>query len=332
MPPGADARGGNSFEFVMRRLHLTFADMALCLLIAAGVYFGATKLMSTPARFSTTSSDSRWGEGYMPNLPVVDQYGNTHLFYDDLIKGKKVIINFMYASCSQICGLVTSRLVLLQDKLGDAVGRDYQMYSITVDPFNDGPAELKRHADAFKVRPGWLFLTGNPDDIQLIRDKLGERSKVLADHRQEILLGDDPIGAWSKNSVFGDLDSLALTVLAMHPELDRRDLLQRAVVSDTQNLELLPGQALFGRLCSSCHTIGEGVRVGPDLDGVVAKRDRQWLTNFISAPDRLFAAKDPLAMEIGAAFPNVTMPNLALSKRDAEDVIAYLERRASTQQ
>src|SRR5215510_8513901 len=75
-----------------------------------------------------------WGEGYIPNLPVVTQDGKTVRFYDDLVKGKIVIISFIYTSCTDICPLTTARLSLLEDRLGELVGRDVFMLSMSVDP------------------------------------------------------------------------------------------------------------------------------------------------------------------------------------------------------
>ena len=139
-----------------------------------------------------TPPGHRWGPGYIPNYRVVDQDGNAFNFYDDLVAGKKVIINFIYTSCSEICPLTTSRMAMLQDRLGDALGRDYFIYSITIDPERDGQKELKTYASAFNVKPGWRFLTGAPDEIAEISYKLGERAKNFTDHRQDILLGNGP--------------------------------------------------------------------------------------------------------------------------------------------
>lgn len=308
------------------RLRLSASDIALCLLVAISTFAIAEYWTHTRVeRFSSASSDARWGGEYMPNLEVVDQNGKSYRFYDDLIKDKKVIVNFIYTSCSQICGLVTSRMAILQEKLGDSVGRDYQMYSITVDPEHDGPAELKRHAEAFNVKPGWLFLTGKPDDIRAISAKLGEKSRSLESHRQDVLLGDDAKHSWQRDSIFGELDSLVLTIHSMNPEFDRQELLHRASVGESHTIELPPGQAVFARMCSSCHTIGGGVRVGPDLSGVAGRRDAKWLSDYIAKPDRMLKARDPLAVELDAQFPAVTMPNLGLSKQDTEDVMAYLQ-------
>ena len=67
----------------------------------------ATLAMAAPG-----AAQSRpWGEGYFPNLPVVTQDGKTLRFYDDVIKGKIVVVNFIYTNCPDICGLTTARLL-----------------------------------------------------------------------------------------------------------------------------------------------------------------------------------------------------------------------------
>ena len=160
---------------------------------------------------------SRWGKGYFPNASVVTQDGKTLQFYDDLIKDKIFVISFLFTTCRDICPLATARLAELQEKLGDSMGRDIFFYSISIDPETDTPERLKEYADTFRAGPGWLFLTGKPEDIHAIRHKLGERSRVLSDHRNEVLLGNGATGEWARNSVLGDLDSLALAVRGMDP-------------------------------------------------------------------------------------------------------------------
>src|SRR5215510_5248463 len=120
-----------------------------------------------------------WGEGYIPNLPVITQDGKTVRFYDDLVKGKIVIVSFIYTSCTDICPITTARLTQLEEKLGDLVGRDVFLLSMTVDPENDTPERLKEYSEAFQTGPGWSFVTGSPQDIRAINSKFGERSKIL---------------------------------------------------------------------------------------------------------------------------------------------------------
>src|SRR5262245_5393548 len=116
------------------------------LLLAAAAAFVAAA-MAAPA--PSEAQGRRWGEGYLPNLPVVTQEGKTLRFYDDVIKGKAVIINFIYTNCPDICGLTTARLSQVEDRLGDAAGRDVFFVSLSVDPEHDTPEKLKEYADAF---------------------------------------------------------------------------------------------------------------------------------------------------------------------------------------
>ena len=85
-----------------------------------------------------------------------------------------------------------------------------------------------------------------------------------------------------------------------------------------------PGQALYKRLCAGCHTVGRGDRVGPDLAGVMALRDRDWLTSFISDPEKMRVQKDPIALALAAKFPAVRMPAMGVSATDAADLLSYI--------
>jgi protein SCO1 len=285
--------------------------------VAATVLFGAV----------AAHAASRWGKDYIPNARVVTQDGKTLQFYDDLVDGKVFVISFLYTTCADICPLSMSRLAELQEKLGDSMGRDIFFYSISIDPETDTPARLKDYADTFKAGPGWLFLTGTREDIDAIRFKLGERSKTLTDHRNEIILGNGKTGEWARNNVLGDLDGLAATVRAMDPAWRGTGVKWVAPQSVNFNFASQPGHALFKRLCAGCHTVGQGDRVGPDLGGITERRDRDWLTRFIAEPAKMRRQGDPTALALVAKYPNVRMPPLGVSANDAADLIAYVEAR-----
>jgi len=74
--------------------------------------------------------------------------------------------------------------------------------------------------------------------------------------------------------------------------------------------------ALFTTRCSSCHTIGEGTKVGPDLLGVTDRRDEAWLTKFLKSPGALIDGGDPVAKELFSKANGVRMPDQQLT--DAE--------------
>jgi protein SCO1/2 len=109
----------------------------------------------------------------LPNVELSTHTGQTVRFYDDLIKDKKVVINFIYATCNGICVPVTSRLVEVQKLLDGRVGRDIFFYSISLKPAQDTPEVLRRYAEAHRVGPGWLFLTGELEAIESLRRGLG---------------------------------------------------------------------------------------------------------------------------------------------------------------
>jgi protein SCO1 len=296
-------------------------------LAATAALAAATVAAATPSQ----AQSRRWGDGYFPNLPVVTQDGKTLRFYDDVIKGKIVVVNFMYTSCPDICGLTTARLSQVEEKLRDVVGSELFFVSLTVDPENDTPQKLKEFADSFHIGDGWLFLTGKPEDIRAINAKFGERSGSLDQHRQEVVLGNDATGEWARNSALGDLDRFIMDVRAMDPKWrDRVGMPVRTATSDAgYQLSPEPGQVLFKKLCAPCHTIGVGDRAGPDLRDVTARRDRGWLTRFIMDAYRMRREKDPTALALADKYKGVLMPRLGLTKNDAADVITYVETQSS---
>lgn len=121
-------------------------------------------------------------------------------FYDDLIKDKTVLINFMYTACKDDCTLTTANLVQAQKVLGERVGRDIFMYSITIDPEHDTPDVLRKYARRFGVTPGWLFLTGTTADIKRLRRSFGDDPTLAAgrsNHLQLIRIGIEPLERWA---------------------------------------------------------------------------------------------------------------------------------------
>lgn len=130
-------------------------------------------LLAALALGSNDGSRERLRDRYFPNVELTTHEGKKVRFYDDLIKDKIVVINFMYADCEGICPSITANLVQAQKLLGDRIGRSIFMYSLTLSPEKDTPEALKHYAIMHGVKPGWLFLTGKPDDIEGLRRSLG---------------------------------------------------------------------------------------------------------------------------------------------------------------
>ena len=145
---------------------------------------------------------SQRGAGYFTNAELHAHDGRTVRFYDDLLKGKIVLINFMYTECADICPGMTQNLAEVQKLLGDRIGRDIFMYSLTLQPEHDTPERLKEYAETFDVKPGWLFLTGAPADIELLRRRLGfadsdpVEDADLEQHIGIVRIGNEPLNRW----------------------------------------------------------------------------------------------------------------------------------------
>ena len=297
--------------------------VAAAMLVALLLVLGAVAAQAAP-------KGARWGADYFPKVTVTGHDGRTYRFYDELILDKIVVINFIYTRCGDVCPLATARMAELYRRLGDRVGKDIFIYSISLDPDYDTPERLADYAEAFAAGPGWLFLTGAKADIDQIRHKLGERSRQLGQHRSEPMLGNDTTGEWTKFSAFEDPEMAAMTVLSMDPAYrNTPQPLADYAAAPAHVLAGTPGQALFQKACASCHSIGDGDRVGPDLLGVTARRDPAWLKRFIAEPAALRKAGDPLALELVAKFKGVLMPTIGLTEVDVADLLTYLDAKTA---
>jgi protein SCO1/2 len=159
--------------------------------------------LSAVARQTIPSAREAIRARYFPNVALRTHDDRVVRFYDDLIKDKVVVINFMYATCEGVCPGITANLAKVQQLLGDRIGRDIFMYSITLKPEQDSPAALRDYVAMHNVGPGWLFLTGEPPDVELLRRKLGfvnpdpRLDADSAEHIGNIRYGNEPRQVWA---------------------------------------------------------------------------------------------------------------------------------------
>jgi protein SCO1 len=284
----------------------------------------------TPKSYAVQAASS-----HFPNIELITQDGQKVHFYDDLIKGKIVAIDFIYTTCEYACPLETARMVQVQQKLGGRVGQDIFFYSISIDPENDTPAALKEYMKKFHVGPGWTFLTGKKADIDLLQKRLGVYSdpKVNADgHLPHLLIGNDALNQWVRSNA---LDNPSFQARMIGEFVDTFKHSQPAAAQTAANdgrpLENFDrGKYLFGRDCLACHTIGHGDKVGPDLLGVTRVRDRQWLVQMVQSPEKLLDGSDPIAAALLKKYNGVRMPHMWLSDGEVQLVIDFMERQTAS--
>ena len=107
------------------------------------------------------------GNNCLPDVSLIDQHGQAISLAS--LKGKPVLIDFIYTSCASTCPVLTSKIAAVARELGPALGTNVTIVSITLDPEHDGPAQLAAYAKSQAVDANsWLFLTGKPADIDQV--------------------------------------------------------------------------------------------------------------------------------------------------------------------
>jgi protein SCO1/2 len=150
---------------------------------------------------------------YFTDVNLVDQNGKTHRFYSDLLKGKTVIVNSFFTTCSGVCPPMARNLELVQNGLGDRLGKDVFILSISVDPVTDTPARLKEYAQRFHAKPGWTFLTGSKENVDQALYKLGAFVESKEQHVTIMIIGNEGTGLWKKALGLAKADELLRLVV-----------------------------------------------------------------------------------------------------------------------
>lgn len=161
--------------------------MAVLLFLAASMAAAG----DAPARSANDASAHYFG-----GLTLVDQHGGKVDLYEDLMRGKVVIINSFFATCHGSCPVMIATFKKIEDafKSDDRIS----LISITVDPANDTPEKLNALATSLNARKDWHFLTGSPQQVQAALGKLGLAVATRDDHSNIVLVGNLNTGLWKK--------------------------------------------------------------------------------------------------------------------------------------
>lgn len=182
-----------------RRSMLRFGLLPAAALLTAGAARAAS---GAPA--VAPSGGGSPSKPMFPNVEVVDHLGRTHRLYDDLIKGKLVVLSFFYMACTDgVCPTQTRNLVEVQKLLAERGVENVNFYSITLRPETDTPALMAQYAEGFGLQPGFLLLRTRPDQIELVRRWLGyveqdlEKDADRSSHVGMVRYGNEAISRWS---------------------------------------------------------------------------------------------------------------------------------------
>jgi protein SCO1/2 len=147
--------------------------------------------------------------GLIPNAVFRTQDGKRVRFYDDLIKGRQVMVMMMYANCETFCPLATQRMVEVHHQaLAPRMGKNLFLVNVSLKPEQDDPAALKAYAAHHKaLLPGWTFLTGDRYDVDTLRYRFFSHDHIGIDqdpaqHAGLMKIVNDPVGRWFHADVF----------------------------------------------------------------------------------------------------------------------------------
>jgi protein SCO1/2 len=197
--------------------------------------------------FSSCSTDASLGAKYFTNAVFRTHENKEVRFYDDLIKGKHVVINFMYANCQGTCPRITANLAKAQEALKHRIGQDIFMYSITIKPEEDNPSTLREYAKMHQAKPGWLFLTADPYDIATVRSRITNWSHPGIDldatqHTGMIRVLNDSINRWFGCSGLASQETIVQVIKWCEPikPLDVRIRENAIAQAKIDQMEVLP--------------------------------------------------------------------------------------------
>jgi protein SCO1/2 len=146
---------------------------------------------------------------------LLDQHGKEVKFVSDVIGDRIVVMDFVYTTCTTVCPVLSAVFAQLQKKLGDRLGDDVVLVSVSVDPVRDTPQRLKAYSRIHKAQPGWIWLTGQKGTMDDVRNGLGAYSPNFEDHAAMVLIGDGQDGQWSRFYGFPNPDRLIERVNAL---------------------------------------------------------------------------------------------------------------------
>jgi len=149
------------------------------------------------AQQPATAADSP-AHKYFTDVELTDQNGRKVKFYSDLLQGKVVIINSFFATCQGSCLPLNQNLAKVQEALGERLGKDVYILSISVDPTVDTPTNLNAYAKKLHARPGWYFLTGAKENVDFALKKIGQFVDDKQDHLNIFIIGNERTGLWKK--------------------------------------------------------------------------------------------------------------------------------------
>jgi protein SCO1 len=188
----------------------TFLFLPIASVLFFGIGLQAQKKVEAPRPpgLSTEAAEVSAAQKYFSNVELLNQDGAKMRFYSDLLKGHTVVIIPFFATCTGVCPPMNRNLEKVQEALGDRLGKQVYIISISVDPVTDTPPRLKEYAAKFHAKPGWFFVTGKKENVDWALYKLGYYVEDKNNHTSIMIIGNEATGLWKKAYALAKPDEL----------------------------------------------------------------------------------------------------------------------------
>ena len=129
---------------------------------------------------------------------LISQDGEALRFATDVIGDYIVVMDFVYTTCTTVCPVLSAVFGQVQEDLGDTLGREVRLVSVSVDPGRDTPERLKAYSERHGAKPGWFWMTGDKPSVDEVLKGLGAYTPDFEDHPSMVLVGDARSGQWTR--------------------------------------------------------------------------------------------------------------------------------------
>jgi len=149
------------------------------------------------------------------DLELLTQDRKRVRFKSDVIADRLVAMTFIYTTCTTVCPVYNAIFTQLQDLLGERLGTDVVLVTMTLDPARDVPRRMKKEAKKFKAKPGWVYLTGKKQNVDQVLRGLDAYFADFTQHPPMAIVGDGRTGTWKRFNGFPQAERLLAMIDAL---------------------------------------------------------------------------------------------------------------------
>lgn len=182
----------------MRNFNNLLAILVLGLALLPQTAISKSSSSEERAAAAMSASEEK-ARNFFTDLEVLDQNGESLRFYSDVIKGKVVLISFIFTSCEDACPIVAQKLIQTRQLMVNSIKDEVWYVTLSVDSANDTPEDMKKFAKQQGADESrWLFLTGDKKNLDTIIYKLGQYVKDINAHSTMMLAGNAITRHWTR--------------------------------------------------------------------------------------------------------------------------------------